>query len=378
MSLINICRENNDPFYRYKMPAIQAKTEGRGNGIKTNVLNAADVAKALARPTAYVIKYFGFELGALTNIDDEKEKFVVNGQHDAGKLQDVLDNFINKFVLCPSCKNPETELTITKDDNVMRDCKACGKITSCDPRQKLVTYILKNPPPKKSKKSGTASANVGGGGTKIAEIAEKQQDNESGAGDFAGEAPPSRKVVVKDEDWAVDMSEEAVKARARELEGLTLSSSANDKFEEFGEWLLQGDLPDDVEIFRKASETGIIGEPKTIEVLAQVLFTEDIVDQIEEHKGLLGKLVTSEKHEMSLLGGIERLIGLQHPDLIKSVPKVLMSLYDNDLVSEDVARDWGTHVSKKFVPKETSKKVRKAAKPFIKWLDEAEEESDDE
>lgn len=59
---INICRDNNDPFYRYKMPPIQAKIEGRGNGIKTVVMNTMDVARALNRPAPYIIKYFGLSL----------------------------------------------------------------------------------------------------------------------------------------------------------------------------------------------------------------------------------------------------------------------------------------------------------------------------
>lgn len=47
---INVNRGVNDPYYRYKMPRIMAKVEGKGNGIKTVVANMTEVAKALARP----------------------------------------------------------------------------------------------------------------------------------------------------------------------------------------------------------------------------------------------------------------------------------------------------------------------------------------
>lgn len=40
-----------DPFYRYKMPKMILKTEGKGNGIKTNIVNLVEVAKALRVPT---------------------------------------------------------------------------------------------------------------------------------------------------------------------------------------------------------------------------------------------------------------------------------------------------------------------------------------
>lgn len=46
------------------------------------------------------------------------------------------------------------------------------------------------------------------------------------------------------------------------------------------------------------------------------------------------------------------------------------------MLDEDVCRNWGTHVSKKYVSKDQSKKVRKSADSFLKWLDEA--DSDDE
>lgn len=108
-------------------------------------------------------------------------------------------------------------------------------------------------------------------------------------------------------------------------------------------------------------------------------------------------MVTSEKHQKALLGGLERFIGVDHPDLIPLVPKVLMEFYQIDALDEEVIKQWGTHVSRKYVDKETSKKVRKASEPFLKvrsrrrlsldlgadrctsqWLDEAEGDDDDD
>ncbi|KAG1839160.1 hypothetical protein F4604DRAFT_1940929 [Suillus subluteus] len=45
----------------------------------------------------------------------------------------------------------------------------------------------------------------------------------------------------------------------------------------------------------------------------------------------LAKMITSKKHQKTLLGGIEHLVRLTHPKLIPSVPKILMALYQNDI-----------------------------------------------
>lgn len=60
-------------------------------------------------------KFFGCELGAQTQFDTKNDRYIVNGSHEANKLQDMLDGFIRKFVLCTECDNPETELV-----NVLR------------------------------------------------------------------------------------------------------------------------------------------------------------------------------------------------------------------------------------------------------------------
>lgn len=87
-------------------------------------------------------------------------------------------------------------------------------------------------------------------------------------------------------------------------------------------------------------------------------------------------MITSERHEKAFLGGTERFVGKEHPNLVKDVPKILLAYYQEDLVTEDVLKNWGSKASKKYVDIATSKKVRKAAEPFLEWLNNA--ESDEE
>jgi translation initiation factor 5 len=90
-------------------------------------------------------------------------------------------------------------------------------------------------------------------------------------------------------------------------------------------------------------------------------------------------MVTSEKHEKALLGGIERFIGLrgqQNAKFYEQTSMILMGFYNEDILPEEVITKWGTKASKKYIDLPTSKKVRKSAETFLTWLAEA--ESDEE
>ncbi|KAK3942997.1 putative eukaryotic translation initiation factor 5 protein [Diplogelasinospora grovesii] len=422
MGLVNVRRDESDPFYRYKMERLQTKIEGKGNGIKTVVVNLSSVAQSLARPGGYLIKYFGFELGAQTNIDPPDDRWIINGAHEAAKLQDLLDGFIAKFVLCRKCKNPETVVQI-KDGRISLDCKACGRRSDVEPQLKLNSFILKTVP-KKTKKDKAER--------KAARKAKQNGQNGSGSGgdDNSDQASPNghdehleiasdddaftRKIKteaqslevkateVKDDDWAVDMSAEAVKARQQQLPGefkakLVLNGDDEDEegegggntvYDQLGTWIQEqanekGGITkvDDVDIYLKAKELGIDTKHRTVLVLVQTLFDENITAQIGKRAAMLKRIITSERHEKALLGGTERLIGSlssKHPEMYEKVVKILQLYYHFDLVSEEVVTKWGSKASKKYVDLATSKKVRKAAEPFLTWLAEAEEEESDE
>jgi translation initiation factor 5 len=419
-SLVNVRRDVSDPFYRYKMERLQTKIEGKGNGIKTVVVNLTSVAQSLARPGSYLIKYFGFELGAQTNLDPADDRWIINGAHEANKLQELLDGFISKFVLCKKCKNPETDVHI-KDGRIMLDCKACGQRSEVDLRLKLSGFMLKNVPKKtkkdkaerraarKAKQNGKGEENSGGDdnsdqGSPMADDRGIESDDDALTRKIKSEAHilENKQVEIKDDDWAVDMSEEAVKARQQQLPGefkqkLVLNGDDEDEegegggntvYDQLGTWIMEeaetkGGVAnvDDIDIYVKAKELGIETKHRTILVLVQTVFDENICAQIGKRAPMLKRIITSERHEKALLGGTERLIGTlseEHPDVYEKVVKILQLYYHHDLISEEVATKWGSKASKKYVDLSTSKKVRKAAEPFIKWLQEAEEESDEE
>ena len=47
-------------------------------------------------------------------------------------------------------------------------------------------------------------------------------------------------------------------------------------------------------------------------------------------------MVTSEKHQKALLGGVERFVGIEHEELIPQVPNILMAFYQGDVLEEEV------------------------------------------
>lgn len=328
-------------------------------------------------------KYFGAEVGALTTWDEKADRYIVNGVHDADKLQVTLDGFINRFVLCSKCKNPETVLTV-KNGIVERTCKACGAKTYCDNNHKLATYIKNNPPPKPVKLK--QARDVAADNVQVAQAAAPEEAVEGMVAPEGFDDGLAEAVVQVDED---DWDEAAAQAnRESELAGLServknsLALKADgdfqDPLEAFADYIeSRPDLAAE-QVLEEIAERGIRSD-KAVAVLTQILLEGDLLKQFKARSALLAAVVQSEKDRAAFLGSLDRLICAHSAH--KQTPALLQAAYMAEVVDEGALAHWKDNPSKKYIAKKDAEKIRAAAAPFFAWLeedDEDDEEDDDE
>ena len=374
---LNVNRNVQDAFYRYKMPRLQAKVEGKGNGVKTVVVNMVDIARALARPPTYVTKYFGFELGAQTQLNIKAERYIVNGCHDAGKMQDILDGFIKKFVLCEKCENPETVLKVKKN-MIGASCKACGHIFTLDMRHKLTTFIVKNPPERDISSQGSSQTG------KKDRKKEKEEKKKGGSDEDIHWGDDADDGV-----WISDTSSEAIAKRAKEQLTSGISSLVIDSDMEKTEEERINIFFKYVQVKKGMINSGvakeILAEAERLEiknkapmVLCELLFNDKMFKEKQVNKNaklLLRFTHDNRKGQKYLIGGIEKTVESFEAALLPKVSLIFKELYDEDVLEEEVLLEWAKKMSKKNVSKELAQKIHDKAAPFIKWLQEAEEET---
>lgn len=242
--------KKDDVYYRYKMPAVQVKVEGSGNGIKTVIPNIHDVCAALNRPEEVLMRFLSLELGAQSTITKKDDKYLLMGKFTDERMQELIYLFIGKFVLCTGCRNPETTIELNtkrEEEPVRMKCGACGATTRMDWCHRAYTsmcqHYKKHPSQAKSGK-GTAE-----GRRKEEEAGEQERQQREGgaaapeAGPLAAQAAPAE--ADRKKAGAVEKSDiadnrrnpmevftgymkeaEAASAAAEGKKGLSLSAAA--------------------------------------------------------------------------------------------------------------------------------------------------------
>jgi len=298
-----------------------------------------------------------------------------------------LDGFIKRFVLCPSCDNPETVLTVLPRKGVINTkCIACGYSGQLDSTHKLTTFIIKNPPGQDPTKTTSSSTKKSKRKSKDDKTPKKQQNGDDSGSHSDSDLKNGSPEKDDDDDWCDDTDAEAV---ARRMESLTSGAKTlmlNDDLEKSPQERL--DLF--YEFVKKHKETGkienlqkeLVGEAerldikdKAVLVLCELLLGEHIVHEVKTHRLLFLRFTHgNHKAQKYLMGGLEQVINLHKDSLLAKVPHILKVFYDTDILEEEVLIDWSQKVSKKYVSKEVAQDIHDKAKPFIKWLQEAEEE----
>jgi translation initiation factor 2 beta subunit (eIF-2beta)/eIF-5 len=121
MVKVNIPANVNDPTYRYKRDKIEITIQNTNGGI-TKLLNIDKISQQLGCDVSDILKFL--KKKANTSIIEKNGPFLRKTE-SVIKLEEMLEEFIIKEILCPKCNNPEfTSEKVEK--TFIITCKACG------------------------------------------------------------------------------------------------------------------------------------------------------------------------------------------------------------------------------------------------------------
>lgn len=101
---------SDDKYYRYKRSVVNISYKNSHGG-QTVIDNLDKISHEIQTKPGNIVKYLKKNLNV--NINDN----VINATITKEKLETAIDNFIEKFILCPNCKLPEYQANL---------CSACG------------------------------------------------------------------------------------------------------------------------------------------------------------------------------------------------------------------------------------------------------------
>jgi translation initiation factor 5 len=399
-TIINIAGTTpvDDPEYRYKMPAVYGKIEGSGNGIKTAIPNISEVGLSLHRDPAEVNKFFGTELGAQSRYNPDTDRAIVNGAHTDAVLQELVHRYVEKFVLCPNCRLPETEYKI-KSGAIYHRCKACGAKEMVDMNHKLVNFILAEN--KKGKKSKGKKDNKDGKKKKKSKDdsdddkkkskkdkkkekkskSKKENRSENGDEDYIKDALAGGK---KDEDDIFgeengvhhDDDSASHEAGVDDEGAIQLAVDATKKYMEDNPDWTDAQL---LEVVTNQQMASALKSHDKVHILVRACFTAQFFKnkEVEKFSPVIAGITNGNKiMERHLIAALE-VICMDKP---KNFPVLIKQLYDEDALDEEGILEWADEGRSEYtlakLDEETRAMLRGEAEPVVVWLQEA--ESDDE
>jgi translation initiation factor 2 subunit 2 len=111
---------------RFKVPDVQLMVQGN----RSIWQNFQEIINILNRPGKEVLKFVAGQLGTAGSMEGSNALF--NGKFNVEQVGEVLNRYIEAYVICPVCTRPDTD--IKKEGNAYYlTCSACGARTSIRP-----------------------------------------------------------------------------------------------------------------------------------------------------------------------------------------------------------------------------------------------------
>lgn len=125
--VFDILKENNPELTGEKRRTIMKPPQVAREGTKKTVFtNYMELCKAMNRQPEHVQLFLLAELGTSGSLDGQS-RLIVKGRFQPKAFEGVLRRYVNEYVLCNSCKSPDTLLDRDSATRIMfLRCQQCG------------------------------------------------------------------------------------------------------------------------------------------------------------------------------------------------------------------------------------------------------------
>jgi len=100
------------------------KVKGHHEGVRTIISNFTQVATCLRRSPEHLLKFLTKELASSAEMSGDR--LILSRKLSSKDVNAKIEKYVCRFVLCPKCKKPDTELDDEGSKLFLR-CLACGE-----------------------------------------------------------------------------------------------------------------------------------------------------------------------------------------------------------------------------------------------------------
>ncbi len=100
------------------------KVKGHHEGTRTIVSNFGQISSCLRRAPEHLLKFLTKELASSGEMNGER--LILSRKLPSKDINEKIERYANKFVLCKKCRKPDTEIT-TEANKAFLKCLACGE-----------------------------------------------------------------------------------------------------------------------------------------------------------------------------------------------------------------------------------------------------------